>query len=708
MRSLSAQLGLGLLLLLTACGFSASPASSSRYKLTVSAEGLYRVTASDLMTAGIDSEKIDPSTLQLFHGDREVAIRVQGTGRNFSSFEFYAPANDSPYSPNSVYWFQWGIAKGKRMQELALPNPTGVPKESFEDTIQVAKPSLYIPEPGDPGNSWFWQSLTAPTTATITVTLPALLSSPARARLDLWGGTTAPISPNHHITVFFNNVGVANEEWSGQGPHTIDATIPSTVIRSGANTVRLVSPGDTGAPADIVLLRSLEVSYARRFVVAADQEALKFEASSGAYRVEGFGDDSVDLYDITNAAEPIHAANVLVNGGVVAFTTNVNSARRWLAIGTSAVKSVAHIDPMTNANLKSTSRRADYIIITPAEFQDALKPLVQWREQHGLKVVVVTTDQVYDEFGFGAESPLAIRAFIAYSYHQWARPAPRFVLLVGKASYDYLDYLDGPNKNLLPTFLVTTPHLGQAASDNWFVAPDDSNGRPVLAIGRIPAKNSDEVTRAVDKTIAYESANPSAWRQRAIFVADDKEPSFAQSSDELAAQAKMQTKKVYLAAYGGNVDTARAEIVRDWNAGAGLIAYIGHGSIDTWAAGPLFSTDNLSEIKNGDLLPILLTPTCLDGFFYHPQVDSLAEDLLFKSDGGIVAGLVPSGLSLPGAQDVMMRNLFKELFGHPDTTLGEAIMRAKQETQGDSPDIREVIDTFGLLGDPALGFNFGD
>ncbi len=707
MRSSSAQLGLFVLFLLTACGSSVSPASSSRYKLSILSEGMYRVSAADLTTAGIDPERIDPSTLQLFQGDREVTIQVQGTGRNLA-IEFYAAANDSPYSPRSVYWFQWGTAKGKRMLEVALPHLTGIPKESFEDTIQFSKPRLYIPEPGDPSTSWFWQSLTAPTSATITVTLPTMLSSSANARLNLWGGTTAPVSPNHHITVFFNDVSVANDEWSGQGPHTIQATIPATVVRSGVNTVRLVAPGDTRAPADIVLLRSLDVSYARRFVVEAGTDALEFETSSGAYRVEGFSDEGVDLYDITDPSAPIHATNIAVTEGAIAFTSSVDSKRRWLAVGASAVKSVARIDPMSSAMLKSTNRQADYIIISPAEFLDTLKPLVQWREQHGLKVAVVTTAQVYDEFGFGAESPLAIRAFIDYAFHHWTRPAPRFVLLVGKASYDYMDYVNGPNKNLLPTYLVTTPHLGQAASDNWFVAPDDSNGLPELAIGRIPAKTSDEVARAVEKTIAYESAKSTAWRQRAIFVADDKDPSFTQSSDELAAQTNMQIKKVYLAAYDGNVDTARAEIIQDWNAGAGLITYIGHGSIDTWAAGPLFSTDNLNEIKNGDRLPILFTPTCLDGFFYHPQVDSLAEDLLFKSDGGIVAGLVPTGLSLPDAQDVMMRNLFKELFDHPGTPLGEAIMRAKQEMQTDSPDLREVIDTFELLGDPALEFNKGE
>jgi hypothetical protein len=703
MRFFSFGLDLVAFLLLAGCA-SAPPVSASRYKLYVSSDGLYRVSSASLQSAGIDVGKIDPNTLQLFRGDREVALRVQGQ-KDTLTFEFYGQAPITGYSPFNVYWLRWGVERGKRMPSVELGKANSPPIESFDDTVRFAHPTLYIPNSGD---SWFWQSLTAPISVTVPLTLPAALSTPAALRVNLWGSTEAPQTPNHHLTVFFNNMRVADDRWGGQGAHVITATLPANTVRAGENALRLAAPGDTGVLADVVLLSSIVVTYTRQFIASPSADALYFPVNAGTYRVEGFSGDAIQLYDVTDPLEPAFAVGATAAVRALVFQTDAQSTRRYLAVGPKGYKSPERIVPMPASDLRSSSHRADYIVITDPSFVDALKPLVQWREQHGLQVTEVTTDEIYNEFNDGNESPLAIRAFIDWAWREWARPAPRFVLLVGKASYDYLDYLNGPNQNLVPTFLVPTPSLGHAASDNWFVAPDESNGRPALAIGRIPAKTPEQVARAVSKTISFESAGSADWRRRALFVADDKDPAFNAMVDTLAGAAPgMQVHKLLLSSHKGDVNSTRAELLENWNAGDLLVTYIGHGSIDTWAAGPLFSTQNLSELKNGDRLSILFTPTCLDGFFYHPQVDSLAEDLLFKGDGGIVAGLVPTGLSLPQAQDELMRGLFGELFAGSDVTLGEAIMRAKQKMPDASPDMREVIDTFGLLGDPALRFPGG-
>jgi hypothetical protein len=234
-------------------------------------------------------------------------------------------------------------------------------------------------------------------------------------------------------------------------------------------------------------------------------------------------------------------------------------------------------------------------------------------------------------------------------------------------------------------------------------------GAPMLAIGRIPAKTPDQVKRVVDKIIAYEKLASADWRHRAVYVTDDKDTDFSAMADELAGElpSQFQTNKVYLAERKGDLAAARRDIIAQWNQGEWMLSYIGHGSVDTWAAGPLFSSENLKEVKNGERLPVLVTPTCLDGFFYHPQKDSLAEDALFKNDGGIVAGIVPTGLSLPEAQKEMMRNLYAELFQNNTPTWGEALQRAKQKMRGDVPEMREVIETFVLLGDPALRVTYG-
>ncbi|MBI4786896.1 MAG: hypothetical protein HY782_07620 [Chloroflexi bacterium] len=685
------------LISLLACS---APPPAPRYKIPISANGLYRITATTFQAAGIDLAKVDAATLQLFRGDTEIAVRVQGEGNNLA-LDFYGQASDSPYSAFTVYWLRWGVEKGKRMRETNSESRISnlqLPITGLQDTIQLEHPVLYNAQAGPPGQPWFWQSLTAPMTTTITATLPAAIPAPAQLSVNLWGLTQHAANPDHHLRVFFNDTRVADESWDGQGTRVIQAALPPAAVRAGENTVRLVAPGDTKAAADIVLLTSIQITYTRR--LAAQRDTLEFQGGRGTYRVQEFSGDAVEVFDISEPREPGRVLNTNAGARTVTFASDSETPRRWLAVANTGIRAVPRLVAMQTANLRERVRGSDYVIITHPDFVDALQPLVKWRGERGLKPVVVTTSEIYDEFNAGAESPLALRAFL-----DSMKPAPRFVLLVGKASYDYRDYLNGPNKNLVPTFLVDTKHLKQAASDNWFVATSASDIHPQSAIGRIPAKTPEQVTRVVDKIIAYESGSrKDDWRSRAIFIADDKEPTFAAMSDALAAKlpARLSSQKVYLAARGGDVSQTRADLVSRWNAGALLLTYIGHGSVKTWAMGPLFSTDDLGAIKNGERLPILFTPTCLDGFFYHPVDDSLAEELLFKNDGGIIAGVVPTGLSVPEAQEELMDLLFAELFDNAAPTLGQALMRAKQQLKADSPEAREIVETFGLLGDPAL------
>ncbi len=689
------HLAILVLLFLSACGFFRTP-TTLRLKLSIATDGWYRVPASALRSAGADTNQIDPATLQLFRADQEIAIRVDGRGDDLS-IDFYGQSSDSPYSAFNVYWLRWGVERGKRIREVSAPAPSGTPLESFEHTLRAATPAFYAPQIGNTGSHWFWQSLTAPVTSTIPLTLSNAIAAPARLAVNLWGSTEdANVNPDHHVELYFNETRVASEKWDGQGARTIQAQVPAAAIHAGGNVLRIAAPGDTRALAEIALVQSVQVNYTRRLV--AQNDALEFATNQGTFRVSGFTTDVIDLNDITNPRDPVKISNAKINSSAVTFSTS--APHRWIAVAQPAIKSVARLEPTPATSLRSPERRGDYVIVTHPDFVNALEPLVKHRQANGLRVAVVTTNEVYDEFGFGMETPLAIRDFVTWARESWA---PRYVLLIGKATYDYKNYLNAPNKNLLPTFLVGTPHLGEAASDNWFIA-DEKTVQPTLAIGRIPAKTPDQVTRTVNKIIAYETEPLAEWRQRAIFVADSKEPLFAQQADRLANKVpkNVQTSKVYLAASGGDVNKTRGEILSRWNSGAGWLTYVGHGSIDTWAEGPLFSAENIAEVKNANRLPILFTPTCLDGYFYHPQKDSLAEDLLFKNDGGIIAGLVPTGLSFPVYQDRLMNALFEELFQTSAPTLGEAILHAKQKMKADSPDAREVLETFVLLGDPAL------
>jgi hypothetical protein len=65
--------------------------------------------------------------------------------------------------------------------------------------------------------------------------------------------------------------------------------------------------------------------------------------------------------------------------------------------------------------------------------------------------MAVAIEDVYNQFGFGEEGPDPVKAFIAYAYPFWQRPSPRYVLLLGDATYDPKDFLKTGTKDRVPT-----------------------------------------------------------------------------------------------------------------------------------------------------------------------------------------------------------------------------------------------------------------
>jgi hypothetical protein len=275
---------------------------------------------------------------------------------------------------------------------------------------------------------------------------------------------------------------------------------------------------------------------------------------------------------------------------------------------------------------------------------------------------------------------------------------------VGDANYDIYGHVDGKNLDLVPTFLVNTRFAGYVASDTWFTVMEDGALAPDLAIGRFPAQTATQLATMVGKTIAYETTSGPQWNGKALLVADD-ETIFNTASDQLAGSLTDMgyvTTKLYMSE---NDDTAynHDAIVSAINEGVGIINYVGHGSIEVWGDEKVFQADDASKLANRERLPIFTTFTCLNGYFNHPQVDALAETLLWAESGGIVAAVAPSGRTTTSQQIPIAGEFYSSLLSEEVRTLGEALQRAKVAASDDSS-LQDVIHTFNLLGDPALLF----
>src|SRR5207237_1452606 len=116
----------------------------------------------------------------------------------------------------------------------------------------------------------------------------------------------------------------------------------------------------------------------------------------------------------------------------------------------------------------------------------------EYRQKQGLSVEVVNIEDLYDEFSYGHKSPQALKDFLSFTKTSWLK-APRYVLLMGDASFDPRNYLGRGDYDFVPTKLIDTQYL-ETASDDWY-ADFKANGLAEMAIGRLPVRGADEAAR---------------------------------------------------------------------------------------------------------------------------------------------------------------------------------------------------------------------
>ncbi len=494
------------------------------------------------------------------------------------------------------------------------------------------------------------------------------------------------------MRVSINGSPVGEATWNGQTPQAIPASIDPGILHQGDNLLELENLGDAGASYSLVFLDRFEL-VSPRSLSAPDG---LFEASfslSGSAEVSGLGASSL-LLDTTSPAEPrwLFGASPTQTG--IAFHSE--AGRQYLAL---SPKNLLHAEvrfPIPSS-LRSPRNQADYLLLAPQAFLAAAQPLLDLRAQQGLSVQPVALEQVYQDFGHGEATPQAIRDFIAYAYHFWQSPSPRYVLLLGDASYDYKDFLHSGTVNRVPPLLVKTSFLW-TASDPAYAAVNGDDLLPDLALGRLPAASVEEAQTLV----AFESSGLTLSQGPAVLVADnpDLAGDFEQSVREVAPllAPSHTVETIFLRELGG---ATRPTIVDAFDRGAALVSYLGHGGIAVWASENVFNNQDVKTLAPQAQQPLLLTMDCLNGYFHFPFLNSLAEEFLKAPGKGSIASFAPSGLSLHGPADLFHKALIQEISSGRHERLGDAVL-ASQADFAQTGAFPELLSIYNLLGDPAL------
>ncbi len=658
-----------------------------------------------------------------------------------------------PFSVNNVYQLRAADGEHARMQEVAA-DQTGV--AGLDRQLHYEQENLMIrldqsqQKPGEEPDVWQWAKLTHadPAPFEFGFDLPDLAPGPGKAEvtLNLRGLSRAVIRPgvdkiaDHALQVSINGGTPTPLSWDGRDEVTKTITVPVSALKPRENRLALSVPkrmnawDKTNPVVDVIMFNWAEF----RFGVNGN-----LDAGALPFRVTGDGSRSIELTWSGSESLTLYGMD-----GVRRSGTRMPGQRHRFAAAPAGVEQLPVVDgtlaapklvrAMAADDWRAPSQGYDYLIVTHETLRDAISPLAEFHRERGLKVATIDVSDVYDQFNHGIVHPMGIRNLVNHAHEHWPEPKPRFLLLVGDASFDIrnntendLRYAkfsnnmhelaysghfagiqgtsygaDAPKfagRNLIPTWQYPSPE-GQSASDNPYGIVGDGY-HPTVAVGRFPVVTPDEVAGIVEKTINYvRTPQLGNWRRDVMFITDESDH-FKKVSNDIADTIGAEgftADRIYASASEADNLNHQSAIKDGINEGQLLVHFLGHGGRYIWRTGPpdirknhdLFTLDDVSNLTNHGKLPMILSMTCYSAPFDNPSEDSIGERFLRERDKGAVAVFAASWRNAPST--TYSKALVGELLT-PGATIGEGIVRAKKSITD-----RTLVEMYNLLGDPAL------
>jgi len=403
----------------------------------------------------------------------------------------------------------------------------------------------------------------------------------------------------------------------------------------------------------------------------------------------------------------------------------------------------------------------EMLIVAPndPDFVEALEPLAKWKNEKGVKTLIVSNFSLYK----GVDTAEKIRNMIKDYY---SKGDLEWVLLAADAQ-----------DNLIPTRYVYNPdtiryeqaesvgesHLkptdyyyadltgdwdedgdgqyGESANDNDN-GIDEISWIPEVYVGRLPASDATELEIMVNKTINYEKnpkkANNSEWMNQMLFgagISDQKTDKDPDGEDEarlshfiwenffpssMNSTHLTQTSDFYPA--GVPQELSHSSFTSEFNKGYSTVFAAGHGNygllndkLETF-----FTNDDAKNAANQYMPSLFYADACTTAPFDLNRYDNnLGENLIKVKDAGAIGyigGLrvtwyFEDDLELEALNRGNARFFFKEFFQNEKYQQGKALYDSKVSylqseyfTNGGGSIVydyeRKNLLTYNLLGDP--------
>jgi len=533
------------------------------WKIRIGESGIYRIDHADLSAAGFPSSHAvedvalftrsfdasledpfveTPVSLEMHDVDEDGAFDGDDY-LLFMGLSFEEALNDSGFqdrwTTENVYWLAPDPALAARMATRPASHGwTGLtPPASFRDTLRFEEDEYFLlTPPNDRVDLWTWTDyLENSDSYLLPFTVHDMAPTPDVRLTGRWHGRTNDV---HRIDLTVLD-GADNETDLGVYTFTgvsknmdediyVSGVLPAGALTEGQNRLRCIGLGDAGTNRSGADLDWFSIAYERLF--RAQSGRLSFtnagETGQAEFRVEGFGSEALSLFDVTDPYAPVALSLGSENTSpdtdvALIFQDSVGAFTRYEALQEDGALEPLGIERRQGAALATDE--ADMVVVSYDGFSSAVDAIVNYRRSQGWVVAHARLSEVYDEFGGGLPSDVAIRNYCRYAFENWTR-TPQYVLLVGDASEDMRGIESSAAPNYMPTHVFRGTSGGKlVGSDQWFVSfVDDDLHLPQIMIGRLPSSGTDEVALVADKIASFESTEDGgAWRNRVLMVADD-------------------------------------------------------------------------------------------------------------------------------------------------------------------------------------------
>jgi len=664
-------------------------AAGSAIKIAINQTGWYHLNMTDLMAAGL-SPAANPQTLQMYVGGKEIPIKINLANRAMlsggDSIEFYGSALDTPTTNTQVYWLVSGSQTGKRIGIAQSPATSAVNNQSsFQYTVESRERSIYFSSlrNGDAEN-WFGKVINASPASEVITIHDKDVTSNGQAQIEFaLQGVTAG---QHQVLVMLNGQPISTVNFNGTDHQVTKISLPESSLEEGDNNVTFTAQNSS----DVSLFDYIKVTYAHTYS-AVNNNLFTSVPGMTPVTIGGFTSNRIRVIDVAIPSQPVEIEGTITGGkGNYSIGLGPAKQRDLLMFTPDQMLQPASITANQPSTLNKDNNRANFVVITYKDFTQNIQPFVALKQSQGYKVAVVDVENIYDEFSYGVHTPQALKDFLGGTYTHWSTQ-PQFVMLAGSASLDPKNYTGAGYQDFIPTKLIDTASM-ETASDDWLV-DFNNDGQPQISIGRLPVRTASEMATVISKIVNYEQTGVA---QSVLLVSDLSDGvDFNSATSQIKATIPAGFNTVSIVR-GQTTTDAKTELMAQLAQGGKIVNYSGHGSVSLWRGNLLTSAD-VQTLTNQKALPLVVMMTCLNAYFQDPQATSLGESLIKVNQGGAVSVWASSAMTNNGAQTIMDRELFRQLFGNPNITLGQAIREAKKITT--DSDIRR---TWILFGDPTM------